>query len=102
MKKTNLPLIFLLLVTSLLWSQNKKELISDIENLKSELAATEAILIESKKNESVSKNIAESYAGQVAEHQQTNASLLKNLNNFTQASTQKLDNLGNGLIGRLS
>jgi len=96
-KKTILPISFLLLTTSFLWAQSKKELLAEVENLKSELTTTEPALAESKKNEKISKTKTEFFETQVTELQEANATLLKNLKIFTEASKQKSDNIGRTL-----
>ncbi len=90
-------IIALVLSIQLGQGQNKKDLILEIENLKSELATTKAELTESKKNEKVSLAKAEAFEAQAIETKEANISLMKNLNSFTEASTQKSDNIGRTL-----
>lgn len=90
-------IIFCLLVLTLsgnfLVSQNKKELIREVNDLNSKLTTTEQALAESRQKEKISTAQAESYAIQVKELQETNASLMGNLNSFTETSSTKLDAL---------
>ncbi|WP_276392326.1 hypothetical protein [Eudoraea chungangensis] len=76
-----------------LTAQSKKDLMAEVNNLQSELEATKTELVEAKKNAKVSEAQAASYESQLAEVQANNATLLTNLNNFTEQSNQKLDNL---------
>ena len=90
-------IIFCLLVITLsgnfLVSQNKKELIREVTDLNSKLTTTDQALAESRQKEKISTAQAESYAIQVKELQETNASLMGNLNSFTETSSTKLDAL---------
>ena len=97
MIKTTLTLCTCLFVVFTLQSQSKKELIAEVQSLKSELDSTQAALTESKKNESVSKARAESVESELVELRDANALLLKNLKTFTEASTQRSDNIGKTL-----
>jgi outer membrane protein OmpA-like peptidoglycan-associated protein len=86
--------MLLVLSIQLTQGQNKKDLLLEVENLKSELAITKAELIESKKNEKVSLAKAAAFEEQNIETQEANASLMKNLQNFTQASLERSNNIG--------
>tara|TARA_R110002020_G_scaffold21009_7_gene71423 strand:+ start:5501 stop:6280 length:780 start_codon:yes stop_codon:yes gene_type:complete len=77
--------------------QNKKELLAEMEELKSELAITKAELIESKKNEKVSLATAQAFEKQAMETKEANIALMDNLKSFTAASMEKSTNIGNAL-----
>ncbi len=89
----------LIAILSLNWAnaQNKKDLLYDIENLKSELSETKSFLAEARKNEKASLAESEAHKTQALELQKINASLMQNLNNFTEASAQRSDNIGRTL-----
>ena len=97
MNKIYISFLFLLSTTFILNAQNKKELRAEIESLKATLATTQSALSESRKNENVSLARAESFETQLADLQETNAQLLKNMSTFMEASTQKTDNIGRAL-----
>lgn len=92
--KTILFALLLTLSIQIAQGQNKKELLAEMEDIKSELAITKAELIESKKNEKVSLAKAAAFEKQYIETQEANASLMKNLQNFTQASLERSNNIG--------
>jgi chromosome segregation ATPase len=78
-------------------AQSKKDLIAELETVKASLSVSEAALTESNKNAKVSEAKAETYKQQLTELQETNAELLKNLNNFTASSNEKLNSIGSVL-----
>lgn len=90
-------LIVTLLTTTLARAQNKKDLLYEIENLKSELSQTKSSLAEAQKNEKASLAESEAHKTQALELQKINASLMQNLNSFTEASAQRSDNIGRTL-----
>ncbi|WP_297794948.1 hypothetical protein [uncultured Eudoraea sp.] len=94
MNKITFCLLVLTLSGNFLFSQKKKDLINEIEELKSKLATTELELTESRKNEKIAQAQAESFESQVAGLEENNAALLKNLNAFTGQANQSLDKLG--------
>ncbi|MEA1785262.1 OmpA family protein [Arenibacter sp. GZD96] len=95
--KTHVFLIAALLAAMLTQAQNKKDLLYEIGNLKSELTETKTALAEAKKIEKASLAEAEAHKVQALELQKINASLMQNLNSFTEASAQRSDNIGRTL-----
>ncbi len=93
MNRITLLFLFLLLFGSALQAQNKKELTAQVNTLNGELESTKAELLESKKNEKISKARADSFESQLQGLEENNATLLANLNNITAQSNKKLDNL---------
>lgn len=90
-------LILFLVGFHVLAAQNKKDLITEIDNLRSELATTKASLTEARQNERTSLAKAEANETQALELQKINASLMTNLNSITEASAQRTDNIGRTL-----
>ena len=94
MNRITLSFLLLLLFGGALQAQNKKELVAQVNSLNAELESTKAELLESKKNEKISKTRADSFESQLQGLEENNATLLANLNNITTQSNNKLDNLG--------
>lgn len=80
-----------------LQAQNKKELIAEVNELKSSLAQKDSLLVASQKQERISVAKAESFENQVLELQAANATLLKNLKIFTEASSRRSESIGQTL-----
>ncbi|MCG2460790.1 hypothetical protein K8352_08520 [Flavobacteriaceae bacterium F89] len=97
MKKITVPVLLLMLATTLVHAQRKSDLLKEIDDLNSKLKSVQSELAESQKNEKVSEAKATAFEEQMLEVQKTNASLLNNLNNFTAASTEKSDNISRTL-----
>ncbi len=95
MNKITFCLLVLALSGNFLFSQSKKELAREVNDLNSELATNKETLAESRKKEKISTAQAEAYAIQIKELQETNASLMSNMNSFTETSSTKLDALSN-------
>ena len=93
MIRITLSLVFLFLLGGTLHAQNKKELLAQINSLNAELESIKAELIESKKNEKISQARADSFESQLQGLEENNATLLKNLNNFTGQASQRQDKL---------
>lgn len=93
MNKITFCLLVLTLSGNFLFSQKKKDLINEVEDLKSKLATTEQELTESRKNEKIAQAQAESFESQLVGLEENNATLLKNLNEFTGQANQRLDKL---------
>ncbi len=74
-------------------AQKKKDLLIEIAQLKSEKDSTQTLLNEAKKNEKVGLARLEVIKTQLEDLKKTNASLLSNLNNFTEVSKKKSDNV---------
>lgn len=93
MKRIILTLCVLFISSSFLYAQKKRELITEIAALKTELEATKAEVSGAKKNEKIGLARAESYEVQVKELQDANATLLKNLNSFATVSNKNSENI---------
>ena len=98
MKKITLSTFVILLFTSISFAQKKSDLLFQIENLKDSIAKTNTSLAEAKKSEKVSLAKAELFESQATELQEANKSLLNNLKNFTQVSSQNSKNMERTLV----
>ncbi len=78
-------------------AQSKKELQAEIDQLQADLARKDSLITSAQKEERISKARAESFENQVAELQNANATLLKNLKIFTEASSRRSDNISKTL-----
>ncbi len=78
-------------------AQKKKDLLDEIDKLRSELKVTNQKLNESRKNEKASASLALSMEAQVKNLKETNASLLANMSSFTALSNKKAENLETSL-----
>ncbi|MCM4168288.1 Cell division coordinator CpoB [Arenibacter antarcticus] len=97
MRKKLITVLVLLMTISISHAQSKKELVQEIEDLESRLRSTETALSEVKRQERINSTKVESYEVQVEEMKETNSILLQNLNNFTEASTRRSDNINSTL-----
>lgn len=93
MKKTTFLTLIFSLIAIIAIAQKKKDLLLEIEALKSEIESTQASLATSQKNEKVSKVKLSSLEEQVSGLKQTNASLLTNLNLMTETSKKRSENV---------
>ncbi|MDL5511916.1 OmpA family protein [Arenibacter sp. M-2] len=90
-------ILVLLMYISVSQAQSKKDLILEVDGLRSKLRETETALAESKREERIASAKVESYEAQVNELKETNANLLKNLNSFTEASNKRSDHINSTL-----
>ncbi|MCM4162858.1 MULTISPECIES: OmpA family protein [unclassified Arenibacter] len=90
-------ILFLLMSITFSQAQSKKDLILEVDGLRSKLREAETALSESKREERIAAAKVESYEGQVNELKETNANLLKNLNSFTEASNKRSDHINSTL-----
>ena len=97
MKKITLILSILLLASSFIQAQKKKDLLIEIDQLKSKKDSVEILLNEARKNEKVSIANLDATKVQLEDLKKTNASLLSNLTSFTEASKKKSDNISKTL-----
>lgn len=97
MKKTLLYALTLLLSCSMLYAQKKKDLLLEIDDLKSKLTTTEGELAASKKSEAASLASYEAVQAQITELREANAALLKNLNSFAEVSNKNSENVAKTL-----
>jgi len=96
MKRIFTVLVLLMFIT-ISQAQSKKDLILEVDGLRSQLRESETALSESKREERIASAKVESYEAQVNELKETNANLLKNLNNFTEASNKRSDHINSTL-----
>lgn len=97
MKKKIITILILMLTITVSYSQSKRELLEEIASLKTQLSTSEATLSELRMQERRNTARVESYEAQVEELKETNNSLLKNLNSFTEASTRRSENINSTL-----
>jgi len=97
MKKILPCLLLLLALPTLMYAQRKSDLLAEIQSLKMELDSTKAIAIKAQKNEKIGITRAESMEKQVAELQDANATLLKNLSSFAHLSNKNSENMNMAL-----
>ncbi len=97
MKKIILLASVLLITTSSVYSQKKKDLLDEIDKLRKELKVTEGELNDSRKKEKATLTQVETMQAQVKDLKETNASLLANMGNFTELSKKKAQNLESSL-----
>ena len=97
MKKIIVPVIVLLIATSMVHAQKKSDLLKEIDELNAKLKTTQSELAESQTSEKISETKAATFEAQMIEVQKTNATLMNNLNSFTAASTEESDNISKTL-----
>ena len=90
-------ILILLMCISISQAQSKKDLILEVDGLRSKLREAETALSESKREERIASAKVESYEAQVNELKETNSNLLKNLNSFTEASNKRSDHINSTL-----
>lgn len=96
MRKALLLITLIMGITSL-QGQNKKELQAEIAALKQELAQKDSAINSSKQEARISTARADVFENQVSELKDANATLLKNLKIFTEASSRKSESIGQTL-----
>jgi len=91
--------LFIVLVFGMnsLVAQSKKDLLTEIDRLRSEVSSAKTELSESQRKIRISETKVESMKEQVESVKATNESLLTNMGNFTQLSQQKSKNLEQSL-----
>lgn len=97
MRKKIITILTLVLTVTFSYSQSKRELLQEVEDLKAQLRTSESALTEVKLQEIKNTARVESYEAQVEELKENNNSLLKNLNSFTEASTRRSENINSTL-----
>ncbi len=97
MKNIILLASVLLISTSSLHAQKKKDLLDEIDKLRKELKTTKGELNDSRKKEKAMLTRVETVEAQVKDLKETNASLLTNMGNFTELSKKKAQNLESSL-----
>lgn len=93
MKKSLLLLVLIALSCSL-QAQNKRELMAEIDELRAELLKKDSVIASAQQKEKVSTARASVFEQQVSELQNANATLLKNLKIFTEASSRRSESIG--------
>lgn len=94
MKRTLLPLVALLFLTSLgLHAQRKSDLVDRISELETTLRATNDSLAVAKREANTNRSKAELLTKENQEVRDANATLLENLNRFSQLTKQSSENL---------
>lgn len=97
MKSFILSVFLVFGMSSIVNAQSKKDLLAEIDKLRSELNTTKSQLSESRTNERVSKSKVETMEIQVKTLEETNNSILSKMGGFTQLSQQKSKNLEQSL-----
>ncbi len=97
MKKIILLAAVVLISTSSVYSQKKKDLLDEISKLRKELKTTKGELNDSRNKEKATLTQVATMETQVKDLKETNATLLSNMSNFTQLSNQKAKNLETSL-----
>ncbi|APQ18695.1 hypothetical protein [Maribacter hydrothermalis] len=93
MMKIFLYLAFLLVGISTIQAQKKSELIEQNQDLKYKLDSISRMVSTSQRNEKLADQRSNEYQSQVAELQDANATLMKNLNSFAALSSQNSENI---------
>jgi hypothetical protein len=86
------------MLTTYGYGQKKSELLDEINHLRTELAATKALVSTAEKNEKISTAKAASFETQVQELQAANTTLLKNLNSFAEVSNKNSENVNRAMV----
>ena len=97
MKSAILFIVLVFGINSYASAQSKKELLAEIEKLRTELSTTKTELNSSKTNATINKAKAESLELQMKNLEETNTSILSKMGSFTQLSQQKSKNLEQSL-----
>ncbi len=97
MKKIILFATVLFISISSVNAQKKKDLLDEINKLRSELKTTKGELNDSRKKEKATLTRIETMENQVKDLKETNATLLANMGNFTELSKKKAQNLESSL-----
>ncbi len=97
MKKTTFLTFIFSFIGIIAIAQKKKDLLLEIETLKSKLDSTQIVLATSQKNERVNKVKISSFEEQISDLRQTNISYLNNLNLLTETSKKGSENVSKTL-----
>ncbi len=97
MKRILLSLSFIVLCSASANAQKKSELIAEVNMLKSQLDSISNQVAEAQRNEKVSLAKAESFEKQALELRDANKTLMKNLNSFSQLSSQSSENMNKAM-----
>lgn len=97
MKSAILFIVLVFGVNSYVFAQSKKDLLTEIDKLRTELSTTKTALNESKTKETINRAKVESMEVQMKNLEETNTSILSKMGGFTQLSQQKSKNLEQSL-----
>jgi len=97
MKRILLCLGFFLMFSLVMNAQKKSDLIAEISTLKSQLDSVSTQLAEAQRNEKASLAKAESFEGQALQLRDANKTLMKNLNSFSELSSQNSTNMNKAM-----
>ncbi|TRZ44457.1 hypothetical protein [Robertkochia solimangrovi] len=97
MMRSLFPLLILLVLSTNAFGQRKSDLIAQIDGLNKELDSTQTELYVSQRRLATAETKAENLDLQMKQLRETNEGLLKNLNNFISASTERTNNIGKTL-----
>jgi len=97
MKRILLSLSFVLALSVSANAQKKSELIAEINTLKTQLDSVNNQVAEAQRNEKASLAKAESFEAQALELRDANKTLMKNLNSFSQLSSQNSTNMNKAM-----
>ncbi len=97
MKRILLCLGFFLTFSLAMNAQKKSDLITEINSLKSQLDSVNTQLAEAQRNEKASLAKAESFEGQALQLRDANKTLMKNLNSFSELSSQNSTNMNKAM-----
>ncbi|MFK7814019.1 MAG: hypothetical protein AB8B59_16095 [Maribacter sp.] len=97
MKRILLSLSCLLVFSISVSAQKKSELMAEISTLKSQLDSVTNKVAEAQRNEKASLVKAESFESQALELRDANKTLMKNLNSFSQLSSQNSTNMNTAM-----
>lgn len=97
MKRILLSLSFILVCSAAVNAQKKSELIAEINTLKTQLDSVSNQVAEAQRNEKASLVKAESFEAQALDLREANKTLMKNLNSFSQLSSQNSSNMNKAM-----
>lgn len=97
MQRLLLSVGFIFLLTFSVHAQKKSELIAEISMLKSQLDSVNNQVVEAQRREKASLAKAESFESQALELRDANKTLMKNLNSFSQLSSQNSTNMNKAM-----
>lgn len=97
MKRILLSLSFIIILSVSVNAQKKSELIAEINSLKTQLDSVNTKVAEAQRSEKASLVKAESFEAQALDLREANKTLMKNLNSFSQLSSQNSSNMNKAM-----
>lgn len=97
MKRILFSLSFIIVLSVSVNAQKKSELIAEVATLKTQLDSVSNKVAEAQRNEKASLVKAESFESQALELREANKTLMKNLNSFSQLSSQNSSNMNKAM-----